>query len=61
MSVKQGAKRLLIQVIGEERYLAARTKRNFRRAEQQGLDILFIHQMGKVGSTAVAASLRANG
>ncbi len=59
--IKQAAKKLLTQVVGEERYYTRRAKRNLRQAGQQGLDILFIHQMGKVGSTAVATSLRAIG
>lgn len=61
MIVRQSAKRLLIRSVGEERYYTAEIKRYFRRVEQQGLEPLFVHQMGKVGSTAVTASLRANG
>jgi len=58
---KRGAKKILIRAVGEERYYTAESKRRFRQAEQQGLEILFIHQMGKVGSTAVVASLLAAG
>jgi hypothetical protein len=58
---KQGAKRLLIAAMGEERFYALRAKRSFRQAEKQGLETLFIHQMGKVGSTAIVSSLHACG
>ncbi len=61
MIVKRSSKQLLIRSIGEERYYTLWAKRKIRRMQQQGLEILFIHQMGKVGSTAVASSLRANG
>ncbi len=61
MSSSQRAKRRLIQLLGEERVYTARARRGIRAAQKEGLDFLFIHQMGKVGSTAVVRSLQAAG
>jgi len=54
---KSMVKRWVIRVVGEERYYAARAKRNFRRAVDRNQELLFIHQMGKVGSMAIVKSL----
>ncbi len=61
MSRSQSAKHRLIRLLGEERVYTARARRGIRAAQQEGLDFLFIHQMGKVGSTAVVRSLQAAG
>jgi hypothetical protein len=52
-------KRLLFSIVGEERYYANRASRDFHKAIEQPGDLLFIHQMGKVGSTALSKSLQA--
>lgn len=54
-------KRLLMRLVGEDRYYTMRAARDFRRAVAAGKEILFVHQMGKVGSTAVVDSLKAQG
>ncbi len=55
------AKRLLLRVMGENRYYAVRAQREFKRVQSENKEIVFIHQMGKVGSTAISASLKAIG
>ncbi|HRN67051.1 MAG TPA: putative capsular polysaccharide synthesis family protein [Promineifilum sp.] len=50
-------KRLVISVIGEDRYLRQRAARQIA----SGKPLLLVHTMGKVGSTSVAASLKSRG
>lgn len=61
MTPRSLAKWLLLRVVGVERYCATRTARDLRRAIEQHDQILFIHQMGKVGSMSLARSLLASG
>lgn len=50
-------KRFVVSVIGEDRYMRQRAARQI----SQGKELLLVHTMGKVGSTSVAASLKARG
>ena len=50
-------KRLVVSVISEDRYRARRDARRMDRHKT----LLIVHTMGKVGSTTVAASLKAQG
>lgn len=54
-------KQTFISLLGEDRFLSARAAHQLRRRRQLGLGLLLIHTMGKVGSTSVAASLKARG
>ena len=53
-------RRALMTLIGEDNFYKARVYANLN-LEQRGKQIMLIHQMGKVGSTSVSASLRAAG
>lgn len=55
--LRAAGKRFVISVIGEDRYVQQRAARQIAR----GKPLLLVHTMGKVGSTSVAASLRAKG
>ncbi len=50
-------KRFVVSVIGEDRYMRQRAARQIA----SGKPLLLIHTMGKVGSTTIAASLKARG
>jgi hypothetical protein len=50
-------KRLVVSIIGEDRYMKQRAARQIAR----GKPLLLVHTMGKVGSTSVAASLKSRG
>ncbi len=50
----------LMTLIGEDNFYKARKYANIN-LEQRGKQVMFIHQMGKVGSTSISASLRAAG
>ena len=54
-------KQTFISLLGEDRFLRARAAHQLRRRRQLGLGLLLVHTMGKVGSTSVAASLKARG
>lgn len=54
-------KQMVTSIFGEDRYLQARAMHYLRRRRRLGQDLLLVHTMGKVGSTTVAASLRARG
>ncbi|MEZ4541861.1 MAG: putative capsular polysaccharide synthesis family protein [Chloroflexota bacterium] len=56
-SLRAFGKRLVVTVISEERYRARRDARRMDRNKT----LLIVHTMGKVGSTTVAASLKAQG
>ncbi len=56
----RSGKQALMTVMGEENFYKARIYANIH-VEQRGKEMLFIHQMGKVGSTTISASLRAAG
>lgn len=55
--LRAAGKRFVISVIGEDRYVRQRAARQIAR----GKPLLLVHTMGKVGSTSVAASLKARG
>ncbi len=59
-ALRRSGKRALMGVLGEENFYKARMVTRIY-GEQRGKEMLFIHQMGKVGSTTIAASLRAAG
>lgn len=50
-------KQALKQVMGENTYFAAQATRQFRRNVALGKQLVFVHQMGKVGSTSLVRSL----
>lgn len=50
-------KKLVVSLIGEDRYMKQRAARQIAR----GKPLLLVHTMGKVGSTSVAASLKSRG
>lgn len=50
-------KRFVVSAIGEDRYMRQRAARQIGR----GKPLLLVHTMGKVGSTTIAASLKARG
>ncbi len=54
-------KQMVTSIFGEDRYLQARAMYYLRRRRRLGQELLLVHTMGKVGSTTVAASLRARG
>lgn len=54
-------KQTFISVLGEDRFLQARAARHLRRRRRDGLGLLLVHTMGKVGSTTISASLRERG
>lgn len=56
----RSGKQALMSIMGEENFYRARIYANIH-VEQRGKEMLFIHQMGKVGSTTISASLRAAG
>jgi hypothetical protein len=53
--LRANGKRFVITLIGEDRYVQRRAARQIA----QGKQLLLVHTMGKVGSTTVAASLKA--
>lgn len=61
MIASQSVKQLFARAVGEDRYYTFWAKRKLRHLQRGGMEILFIHQMGKVGSTAVVRSLQAAG
>jgi hypothetical protein len=54
-------KRLIKSAFGDERYFNARLERQFDRDQSRQLPTLFVHQMGKVGSSSIINSLKACG
>jgi hypothetical protein len=58
--LRRSGKRALMTALGEENFYKTRMYARIY-GEQRGKEMLFIHQMGKVGSTTIAASLRAAG
>jgi len=56
-NLRATGKRLVVSLIGEDRYMRQRAARQIGR----GKPLLLIHTMGKVGSTTIAASLKARG
>lgn len=54
-------KQFLKRLIGDRNYYQIRANRNVNRDRRSGLPHLFIHQMGKVGSTSVVATLEQMG
>lgn len=56
-TLRATGKRLVVSVIGEDRYMKQRAARQIAR----GKPLLLVHTMGKVGSTSVAASLKSRG
>lgn len=56
-NLRATGKRLVISIIGEDRYMRQRAARQIGR----GKPLLLVHTMGKVGSTSVAASLKSRG
>lgn len=55
--LRAAGKRLVVSIIGEDRYMKQRAARQIAR----GKPLLLVHTMGKVGSTSVAASLKSRG
>lgn len=54
-------KQIYISILGKDRYKRARTAHQVQQKTRQGMNLLLVHTMGKVGSTTVAASLKARG
>jgi hypothetical protein len=54
-------KQAAIAVLGEDRFLRARMAAQIRLDTRNDKPLLLVHTMGKVGSTTVAASLKARG
>lgn len=54
-------KQVYISVLGFDRYKRARTAYQVQQKTKQGMNLLLVHTMGKVGSTTIAASLKARG
>jgi hypothetical protein len=59
--MRQVGKRMVTAVLGEERFDRARIYAQFLLDERRNKELLLIHQMGKVGSTSLASSLKAAG
>lgn len=59
--LRQAGKQTLTAVMGEENYDKARIYAQFLLDDRRDKDLLLIHQMGKVGSTSIASSLKAAG
>lgn len=54
-------RRIAERIIGEENYYRMRFERHFAQDQRRNMPVLFVHQMGKVGSTTIVKSLRAQG
>jgi hypothetical protein len=59
--LRQVGKQMLTAVLGEETFDKARIYAQFLLDDRHGKDLVLIHQMGKVGSTSIALSLKAAG
>lgn len=59
--LRQAGKQTLTAVLGEENFDKARIRAQFLLDDQRDKELLLIHQMGKVGSTSIASSLKAAG
>lgn len=55
--IRATGKRFVVSIIGEDRYMRQRAARQIN----SGKPLLLVHTMGKVGSTTIAASLKARG
>ncbi len=51
----------MLSLVGEDRYLESRERAHMLLNELRQKEVLVIHQMGKVGSTTITASLRSAG
>lgn len=54
-------KSLLRQLVGERNYYSWRAQYNLRKFDHQAKPHLFVHQMGKVGSSSIVHSLKVAG
>jgi len=53
-------KKIVRRIIGDDRYIALQIRYHFLLERLKSMDLLLVHQMGKVGSTSVVRSLLAN-